>query len=196
MKVLLINTHHGYPGWSEGGLNRTVHQAARDFFTGRGDEVLQTIVDDGYDLAEEEAKHLAADLVILQTPANWFGAPWTWKKYVDEVFNHALGTGSMLSGDGRTRSDLTRPYGSGGKMQGRKFMVSSTWNAPAAAFDNPENPVFVGRSLADALGEITATYRFCGYEILPEFAILDVFKNPTIEADLEAYAKHLEQYAV
>lgn len=78
-------------------------------------------------------------------------------------------------------------------MQGRKVLVSSTWNAPAEAFDNPANPVFVGRSLADALSEITATYRFCGYEVLPEFAILDVFKNPTIESDLARYREHLAQ---
>lgn len=115
---------------------------------------------------------------------------------MDEVFNHVLATQSMLTGDGRTRSDLSKPYGSGGLMQGRKFLVSSTWTAPAAAFDNPENPVFVGRSLADAFSDITATYRFCGYEILPEFAILDVFKNPTVDADLARYAEHLAQYAV
>lgn len=196
MKVLLINAHHRYPGWSEGTLNDAAHQVATEFFSSRGDEVLETVVDDGYEVAEEEAKHLAADLVVVQTPANWFGAPWTWKKYVDEVFNHVLTTTSMLSGDGRTRSDLSKPYGSGGRMQGRKMLLSSTWNAPADAFDNADNPVFVGRSLADALSEITATYRFCGYDVLPDFAILDVFKNPTIEADLEAYAKHLEQYAV
>lgn len=195
MNVLLINAHHAYPGWSEGGLNAAVHAVAKGFFTGRGDEVVETIVDAGYDVAEEEAKHLAADLVILQTPANWFSAPWTWKKYVDEVFNYTLGTQRMLTGDGRTRSDLSIPYGSGGLMKGRRFLVSSTWNAPAAAFDNPDNPVFRGRSLADALSDITATYRFCGYEILPEFAILDVFKNPQIEADLQRYVEHLARYA-
>jgi modulator of drug activity B len=66
-------------------------------------------VDQGYDPAEEERKHLEADLVILQTPINWFSAPWTWKKYVDEVFNYVLGTKSMLTGDGRTRSNPAVP---------------------------------------------------------------------------------------
>lgn len=196
MKVLLINAHHNYPGWSEGGLNAAAQDVARQFFVERGDEVLETKVDDGYDVAEEEAKHLAADLVLLQTPINWFGAPWTYKKYVDEVFNHVLATQSMLTGDGRTRSDLTIPYGSGGIMEGRRFMVSSTWNAPADAFDNPASPVFVGRSLADALGAITANYRFCGYEVLPEFAIVDIFNNPDIEADLARYREHLTAHAL
>lgn len=193
MDVLLINAHHFYAGWSEGGLNQAAHDVAKQFFLARGDRVSETFVDKGYDVEEEEAKHLAADVVVLQMPANWFGAPWIWKKYVDEVFNRALGTQSMLTGDGRTRSDASKPYGSGGKMSGRKFLVSSTWNAPAEAFSNPDNPVFVGQSLADALSEITATYRFCGYEILPEFAILDIFKNPTIAADLQRYEQHLAE---
>ena len=32
---------------------------------------------------------MAADLVILQMPVNWFSAPWIYKKYVDEVFMSA-----------------------------------------------------------------------------------------------------------
>ncbi|AYD90350.1 flavodoxin [Actinomyces sp. 2119] len=195
MKVLLINTHHRYPGWSEGGLNASLQEVARRFFQERGGHVVETVVDKGYDPQEEERKHREADLVILQTPVNWFSAPWTWKKYVDEVFNVALGAGTLLSGDGRTRKDPSIPYGSGGNMQGRAFMVSSTWNAPADAFDNDSNPVFQGRSLADALADITATYRFCGYTVLPEFAVLDVYKNPQVEADLARYAEHLEACA-
>jgi modulator of drug activity B len=77
--------------------------------------------------------------VILQTPVNWFGAPWIYKKYVDEVFNAALAKKTLLEGDGRTRSDPTRQYGSGGTMQGRKFMISATWNAPRETFDNPNS---------------------------------------------------------
>ncbi|MDO4887866.1 MAG: NAD(P)H-dependent oxidoreductase [Actinomycetaceae bacterium] len=195
MNVLLINAHHNYPGWSEGGLNATLQVVARDFFTDRGASVVETVVDEGYDPAEEEAKHRAADLVVLQTPINWFSAPWIWKKYVDEVFNVGLHAATLLSGDGRTRKDPSIPYGSGGKMQGRAFMVSSTWNAPEAAFDDADNPVFRGRSLADALADLTATYRFCGYTILPEFAVFDVYKNPQIEADLARYAEHLREHA-
>ena len=47
-------------------------------------------------------KHEAADIVIVQTPVNWFGAPWIYKKYVDEVFNAGLATKALLDGDGRT----------------------------------------------------------------------------------------------
>ena len=35
-------------------------------------------------------KHAAVDLVIFQTPVNWFSVPWIYKKYVGEVFNVGL----------------------------------------------------------------------------------------------------------
>ena len=66
------------------------------------------MVERGYKPDEEVSKHAAADLVILQTPVNWFGAPWIYKKYVDEVFNAGIATKVFLEGDGRTRLDLRR----------------------------------------------------------------------------------------
>jgi NADPH dehydrogenase (quinone) len=33
MKILIINTHLNYPGWSEGRLNLTFMDAAKAFFT-------------------------------------------------------------------------------------------------------------------------------------------------------------------
>ncbi len=52
MNVLLINAHHEYPGWSTGKLNHSAQEVAKDLFTGRGDQVVETIVDAGYDLAD------------------------------------------------------------------------------------------------------------------------------------------------
>jgi len=74
-KVLLINTHLTYPNWTEGTLNNAFFQATKDFFTSKSFEVLETTVEDGYAPDGEEKKHLDADIVILQTPINWFGAP-------------------------------------------------------------------------------------------------------------------------
>ena len=42
----------------------------------------------------------------------------------------------LLAGDARTRLDPSRQYGTGGKMQGKKFMICATWNAPREAFKN------------------------------------------------------------
>ena len=144
MNVLMINAHLNYPDWSEGSLNNAMSETAKTYLTEQGHEVSETKIEDGYDPDQEAHKHLVADLVILQTPINWFGAPWIYKKYVDEVFNVGLHAKMFLENDGRTRSDPTRQYGTGGKMQGKKFMIATTWNAPETAFDNPDGVLFNG----------------------------------------------------
>lgn len=192
-KVLLINTHLIYPNWSEGLLNDAFHQKAKEFFIARKFEVLETKVEEGYYADKEVEKHLQADIIILQLPVNWFGAPWIYKKYVDEVFNSGLHSAKFLSGDGRTREDATRQYGTGGKMQGKKFMVCSTWNAPREAFDNPEQKLFRGLSTTDFLMHITSNYRFCGVEVVADYNCFDIFKDGDIAKDLEYYPKHLEK---
>ena len=192
-KVLLINTHLTYPNWSEGTLNASLHQKAKDFFTANNFEILETKVEDGYHANEEVEKHLEADIIILQTPINWFGAPWIYKKYVDEVFNSGLMSAKFLMGDGRTREDITKQYGTGGKMQGKKFMVCSTWNAPKASFDDPNQLLFEGRSTADVLIQITSNYRFCGEEVVADYNCFDIFKDGDIVGDLENYPTHLQE---
>ena len=197
MNILIINTHLTYPGWSEGKLNRTLMDLAKTFFVERGHPVAETFVERGYQAEEEVEKHVAADLVILQTPVNWFGAPWIYKKYVDEIFNVGLAKKVFLEGDGRTRSDPSRQYGTGGKMQGKKFMVSATWNAPREAFDNPNGILYGGKGTDDLFLHITSNYKFCGYDILPDYGAFDIFKkNPNIPRALEDYKAHLEKHCL
>ncbi len=192
--VLLIDTHLTYPNWTEGKLNSSFFVIAKEYFKSKGFEVLETKVEKGYNIEEEVEKHLQADVVILQTPLNWFGAPWIYKKYVDEVFNSGLHSQKFLSGDGRTREDASKQYGSGGKMQGKKYMISATWNAPAAAFDNPDQKLFKGKSTADLFLHITSNYVFCGYDIIPDYNCFDIYKGENIAKDLENYPAHLAKY--
>lgn len=190
-KVLLINTHLKYPNWSEGTLNNSFYQSAKDFFISKDFEVLETRVENGYELAEEEKKHLEADIVILQMPVNWFGAPWIFKKYVDELFNFALNNKSFLMGDGRTPENPTNQYGSGGNLQGKKFMICATWNAPAEAFNNPQQALLQGKGTADVFLNITSCYRFCGFEIMEDYNCFNIFRREDIAKDLENYPKYL-----
>lgn len=192
-KVLLINTHLTYPNWTEGTLNNSFILKAKNFFEAKDFEILETKIEEGYNAEEEAEKHLLADIVILQAPVNWFGAPWIYKKYVDEVFNNGLASKKFLTGDGRTREDVTKQYGTGGLLQGKKFMVCATWNAPEEAFGNPEQQLFQGKTTSDLFLHITSNYRFCGYDILPDYNCFDIFKSENIANDLENYPKHLEK---
>jgi len=190
-KVLLINTHLIYQNWSEGALNNSFIQKAKVFFESTDFEVLYTKIEDGYNLEDEVEKHMQADIIILQTPVNWFGAPWIYKKYVDEVFNCGLAEKKFLSNDGRPKENPTGQYGSGGNLLGKKFMVCGTWNAPKEAFGNIDQKLFQGKKTEDLFLNITSSYRFCGCDILPDYNSFDIFRSKTMAEDLENYPKHL-----
>ena len=196
MNVFIINAHLTYPGWSEGKLNLTFMDLAKEVFEESGHHVAVTIVERGYDPEEEVEKHVAADLVILQTPVNWFSAPWIYKKYVDEVFNVGLASKVLLEGDGRTREDPSRQYGTGGKMNGKKFMISATWNAPRDAFDNPNGVLYGGKGRGDLFLHITSNYKFLGFEILPDFGVFDIYKTPDIPGAMQEYRHHLADHCL
>lgn len=192
MKIHIINAHLNYPNWSEGTLNDAMVETAQAYLTEQGHEVSKTKIEDGYNPEREVQRHLDAELVILQTPINWFGAPWIYKKYVDEVFNVGLHAKTFLDGDGRTRSDPSRQYGTGGHMQGKKFMTATTWNAPEETFSNPSGVLFEGKGIDDLLLNITSNYKFVGYEVLKNYGIFD-FRFTDISKGIQDYKKHLEE---
>ena len=80
-----------------------------------------TVVDKGYSIDEEVKKIANSDFIIFQMPSWWMGTPWIIKRYVDEVFT--AGHGILYASDGRSRTDLTKKYGSGGLLHGKKYIV-------------------------------------------------------------------------
>ena len=89
-KILIINAHQFYEGFSEGRLNRAMVDVAKEALESAGCEVKLTEIEKGYDIDKEIEKHLWADLIITQSPVFWFGTPWIHKKYIDEVFTAGL----------------------------------------------------------------------------------------------------------
>ncbi|SFD00234.1 NAD(P)H-dependent oxidoreductase [Collimonas sp. OK412] len=191
-KALIINAHQFYQGISTGKLNQTMAGIITQEMENRDYEVMQTSIEAGYDIDAEVQKHVRADFIILQSPVYWFGMPWIYKKYVDEVFTAGLVQQSLLADDGRTRQDPGKQYGTGGKMQGKKYMLSLTWNAPEEAFGDAGQVLFQGKSVDDVFVSNTANYRFCGAEILPAFSCHDVMKQADVEGDIARLREHLE----
>jgi len=192
--ALLINGHQRYEGFAEGKLNRTLTEAAEAFLTEKGYSVKTTVVDTGYDIAEEHEKYPWADIVIVQTPVYWMSVPYIFKKYIDEVFTSAVGK-VLWQDDGRTRTDPSKKYGSGGLMQGKQYMISTTWNAPTEAFGDPDQ-FFQGKDVDDVFFWLHKNFQFFGMEAIPSFSCHDVLKNADIENDLARYRKHLEQVII
>lgn len=189
MKILIINAHQYYP-FSEGKLNQSLAELAGIAASGAGHDVKFTTMADEWDVAAEIAKHQWADIIILQSPVNWMGVSWLFKKYMDEVYTAGMG-GELCDGDGRHRHDPGLQYGTGGTLKGKRYMLSLTFNAPANAFDDPAQYLFEGRSVDDLFMPTHMNFRFFGMTALPTFACFDVMKNPQIEQDLQRYREHL-----
>jgi len=188
--VLIINGHHPYP-FSEGALNGSIVEKTREHLSNKGYDVRTTKVTEGYDIEAEVENHVWADAVILQFPVNWMGVPWSFKKYMDEVYTAGL-DGRLCTSDGRHSDNPKVGYGTGGNLQGKKQMLSVTYNAPAEAFHNPDEPFMAGKGIDDMLFPYHLNAKFLGMDVLPTFAVYDVMKNPTVEEDFKRLQSHLD----
>jgi len=72
-------------------------------------------------------------------------------------------------------------------MQGRKFMISATWNAPRETFDNPGSFLYCGKGTADLFLAITSNYKITGFDVLTDYGVFDFFKNPDIPRAIQDY---------
>lgn len=187
--ILIINAGKSF-GHSGGKLNAYLSEVARDALVQGGHAVKITDVDKGYDIEEEVGKYLWADAIIYQMPAWWMGEPWILKKYVDEVFTG--GWSKLFRDDGRTRSDDSKKYGSGGLLQGKTYMLSVTWNAPLEAFTDAAQ-FFEGKGVDAVYFPFHKANQFIGLSPLPTFMCNDVMKQPEIESDVVRYRAHLKK---
>ena len=186
--VLIINGGAQWHGRG-GTLSRSFVELASDVLHSLGHQVTVTTVDREFSVDEEGRKILEADSIIVQFPAWWMSPPWQFKRYEDEV----LLDPRINRGDGRSRSDATRLYGRGGLCVNKTYMLSSTWNAPREAFDDPLQ-FFEGKGIDAVLMPVHKTFQFLGMRPLPSFVANDVVKNPKIPDDFNRFKNHLIRY--
>jgi modulator of drug activity B len=189
--IFIINAHESWP-FSEGKLNRSMVEKAVANLQRKGYHIQTTTMQDDYNVEQEIEKHRWADVLILQTPCNWMGVPWTFKKYMDEVYTAGM-DGRLCIGDGRSREDKSKQYGSGGTLTGKQYMLSLTYNAPLEAFDDRDQEFFAGRGVDDLFWPMHLNFKFLGMTALKTFACHDVLKNPDIENDFVRFEAHLDQ---
>ncbi|MCG7409221.1 NAD(P)H-dependent oxidoreductase [Paenibacillus sp. ACRRX] len=175
--ILIINGHQKYRS-SEGKLNRTLFEHMASFLS-KHNQVQTTVIQEGYHIDEEQQKFLWADVVIYQTPIYWFSVPGLLKTYMDEVYAY----GSFFKGADQ--------YGRGGMLTDKKYMLSTTWNAPEAAF-NDSAQFFNGSSLDEALSHLHRIHSFLGMSPVESFTCFDVIKNPQIDTFITNLKQHLQ----
>jgi len=178
-------------GHSGGKFNKSLFEATISFFKSQaGFEVKSTDVNEPYDLKEEVEKYKWADVVIYHTPVWWFQLPHGFKKYIDEVFTEGHQNGIYKS-DGRSSSNPAINYGTGGLMQGKNYILTTSWNAPKEAFTLPGE--FFNEHSVDE-GPMFGFHRmnaFTGMTPLESIHFHDVEKNANVVADLQRYNQHL-----
>jgi modulator of drug activity B len=191
-KIFIINGGQIF-GHSGGRFNKTIFDATISFFNQQpGYEVRHTDINNAYDPKQEVANYVWADVVIYHTPIWWFQVPHKLKEYIDLVFTEGHKTGIYHS-DGRSSKNPEINYGTGGLLHGKKYMVTTSWNAPATAFTLP-GEFFNERSVDD--GPLFGFHRmnaFTGMQPLEGIHFHDVEKNADINADLQRYKLHLQK---
>ena len=185
--ILIINGHQRYDQIAEGKLTKLFIDAADEFLSKNGLNVKHSVIESDYDINDELEKFAWADYILFQYPVYWMGVPWMTKKYIDEVFSAGVNTVTYVS-DGRSREDASKKYGSGGLMQGKKYMLSLTYNCPDTEFDNKDG-FFDGLSLDEANVATHKLFQFCGATPLETYAIHDIFKG---DLDMDGELTHFK----
>ena len=190
--VLIINGHQKYDQVAEGKLTNMYIDSASESFKKNNFNLKHSVVESDYNIKEEVEKFVWADYILFQYPVYWMGVPWITKKYIDEVFSAGDHNGLYLN-DGRTRGDATKRYGSGGLMQGTKYMISLTYNCPTSEFSTKDG-FFDGLSIDEANVATHKTFQFCGAEPLETYSVHDIFKGDLdISSELKKFTKLLEK---
>jgi len=175
--MLLINGAETR-GVAQGQLNQTLFELAKTELQDHY-RVLHTSVADGYRVCEEQDKFQQADIVLFQYPVFWFSVPAALKAYIDDVYEY----GHFFEGSER--------YGEGGLLRGKRYLLSTTWNAPEEVFVN-EDHFFEGLSMEEVLIGMHKTQQYVGMTPLASFGAFDVVDNPQLKLQCASWCKHLQ----
>ncbi|USD67543.1 NAD(P)H-dependent oxidoreductase [Vibrio sp. SCSIO 43136] len=191
-KVLIINAHQVSP-YSPGKLNASLVDKATTRLMAKGHDVKVVTMQEEYVVDEQLALFEWADRVIIQSPVNWMSVPWSFKKYMDDVFTAGMG-GALCLFDGRNEAEPKKNYGTGGQRTQSKYMLSLTFNAPEESFNDADEYLFEGKSVDDLMFHMHANFRFFGMSALPTFACYDVMKNAEVDNDFKRFKAHLDAH--
>ena len=193
--IFIINGSHPF-AHSGGRFNETLFNKTISYFDTREEfEVKFTQVGENYNVKEEVEKFKWADIVIYHTPIWWFQIPFGFKKYIDEVFTEGHQNGIYAS-DGRSRKNPNINYGTGGLMHGKKYILTTSWNAPKTAF-TLENEFFNQKSVDE--GAMFGFHRmnaFTGMELLATHHFHDMEKNADVPFELNNYSVFLNDVMI
>ncbi|MDA8595166.1 NAD(P)H-dependent oxidoreductase [Flavobacteriaceae bacterium] len=191
MKVLIIDGSSRVFDQNSGTLNQSISDQIQLFLKSKNAEIQLSHVDEIQDLNEEVEKFVWADLIVFHTPVWWFGLPYPFKGYLDQVFSK--GRGKIYANDGRHHDTPKLNYGNGGLLKSTRYMLISTWNAPYEAFYKPGELMYERPPDEGVFYGFHKMCSFIGLSQLPSFHFFDVVKDLQFEKDMQLFNNHLNQ---
>ena len=197
MNVFIINGGQTF-AHSGGMFNNTLTGWTVEVMKEKGFAYRVTNINDAFDPLAEVENFKWADVIIYHTPIWWFQLPNGMKRYIDEVFTAGHDNG-IYRNDGRSRKNPDVNYGTGGLMQGKRYMVTTSWNAPQTAFTMEGE--FFDRHTVDegVLFGFHKMNQFVGMTRIEGFHFHDLEKNATPERIAEyhkAYVAHINRVII
>ena len=197
MNVFIINGGQTF-AHSGGMFNNTLTGWTVEVIKEKGFAYRVTNINDAFDPMAEVENFKWADIIIYHTPIWWFQLPNGMNRYIDEVFTAGHNNG-IYRNDGRSRKNPDVNYGTGGLMQGKRYMVTTSWNAPQTAFTLEGE--FFDRHTVDegVLFGFHKMNRFVGMTRIEGFHFHDLEKNATPERIAEyhkTYVAHINQVII
>ncbi len=165
---------------SGGAFNKSITGWTKEVLEKEGFKVRVSNVNDEFDPMDEAENFKWADVIVYHFPVWWFQVPNRLKFYIDEVFTAGHKNG-IYESDGRSHTNPQINYGTGGLMHGKKYFVTSSWNAPDTAF-TMEGEFFQQKSVDE--GILFGFHRmnaFAGLAHIGSFHFHDMEKNATLE---------------
>ncbi|TDS57223.1 NAD(P)H-dependent oxidoreductase [Myroides indicus] len=187
LNIFIINGGQIF-GTSSGQLNKKLAEITDNFMSINGFNVRASDINYEYDELVELENFLWADITIWHVPIWWFQLPHRLKEYMDVVFKN--GEGRLYESDGRTRNDPQLNYGRGGLLHSKKYLITTSWNAPKGAF-TIKGEIMDQTSVDDGvLFGFHRAMEFLGLSRLKGFHFYDVLKN----MDKERFEEYENQY--
>lgn len=185
MTTLIINGHYLKERGHKATLHRNIVETSKEVLLEKEHLIMQTSIEDGYDIAEEVSKWTKADFIQFHFPIYWYSLPVKTKEYITRVI-----TGGHKKHE--ENCECRSFYCIHTAPAKRHCLMIKTWNTSRDAFMRPEQMVD-GKSLADFVRPLNDAFHQAGIETFPCFDFFDISKKKSIRKELKTYKEYLNQ---
>ena len=166
-KIYLLAAH---PHWRASRVNQRLLEAARALPTRTGgpqidvQDLYANYPDYAIDVAAEQARLEASDLLVLMHPIQWYSMPALQKLWLDEVFTYGWAFGAVSA-----ETDEAAPTGAPGTaLRGKALWLVVTTGGPEDSY-HPDS--YNGHPFDAFLPPYAQTAALCGMRFLPPLVL-------------------------